>query len=94
VEEFFELVESSKTECWSESDKIQVIVFKITEVVKHFTAVAQNYTIEKFHGKNLRPNFCTDLKMSEVTNITLCNFRQSGKRKTKIHRNVWTLDVL
>jgi hypothetical protein len=37
VEEFFELVESSaKIGCWSESDKIQVTILKITEVAKAF----------------------------------------------------------
>ena len=55
MKEFFEIVESSaEIANWSEFDKIQIMVLKLTEVAKHFIAVTQNYRIQAFHGRTLR----------------------------------------
>ena len=87
VKEFFESVELVATiGNWSETDKKQITVLKLTEVAK---AATQNYTVQEFHGKILRPNFCTDLEMLELTNITLCNFRQLSNRNMKPLENFW-----
>jgi len=91
VMEFFESVESSAIiGNWSQFDKIQITVLKLTEVQRHFVAVTHNYTVQAFQGKTLWPNFCTDLEMSEVTSITLCSFRQPSNRKMKPLENFWT----
>jgi hypothetical protein len=66
VKGFFEIVESSaKKGCWSDFDKIQFTVLKITEVAKAFYSSNPELQNTDISWENLWQNFCTDLGSQE-----------------------------
>jgi hypothetical protein len=66
---------------------------KIIEVVKPVYSRNTESDNKGISWENFKAKICTDLEMSEVTNITLCNIRQPGNRKQKYHKNFWTVVV-
>jgi len=61
VEEFFESVESSaRIGNWSDPDKIQISILKISEVAKAFFSSSPELHKADIHGKTSKQSFCTD----------------------------------
>jgi hypothetical protein len=63
VREFFELVESARIGCWSESDNIQITILKLSDVAKIFYSCNPELQKVDISWKNFEAKFCTDLEM-------------------------------
>jgi hypothetical protein len=75
VKEFLEIVESStRIGSWSDFEKIQIAVLKITEVSLAFYNSNPELHNAGISWENFKAKICRDLEMLEVTNINLCNF--------------------
>jgi hypothetical protein len=64
VKEFFELVESSdRICCWSEFDRIQIKILKLSDVAKIFYSSNPELHKADISWENFRAKLCTDLEM-------------------------------
>jgi hypothetical protein len=90
VEEFLESVESSaRIGCWSDLDKIQISILKISEVAKAFYSSSPELHNADISWENFKAKFCTDLETLEMISIILCDFRVRSRKEEKHPKSFW-----
>jgi hypothetical protein len=90
VHGFFETVENTaKVGNWGPTDKIQIVVLKLTEVAQAFyNSNSSTQTI--LLGKILRENFYTDSGMYGTISTISLSCRQRDRNQTEPHKNLPT----
>jgi hypothetical protein len=81
VKEIFELVESARIGCSSEFDKIQITILNLSDFAKIFYSSNPELQKADISWENFKAKFLHRFKDVKLTIITLCNFRQPGRKK-------------
>ena len=91
VKEFFEIEESSaKIGNWSEFDKVQITVLKLTEVAKAFYISNPELQNTGISWENFKAKFLHRFRDVTSDQYHSCNFRQPSKKSMKMYKNFWT----